>query len=77
MRPLMSQAATAAKRPPAIMVLGVGSFAQSLTQVLKDDGAAVCTYLTRNYGHFPPRGVPQPGAVARGARHRGGSADVH
>jgi len=36
------------------MVLGVGSFAHSLTQVLKDDGASVCTYLTRNYGHFPP-----------------------
>jgi phosphoribosylamine-glycine ligase len=36
------------------MVLGVGSFAQSVAQTLKDDGATVSTYLTRNYGHFPP-----------------------
>jgi phosphoribosylamine---glycine ligase len=36
------------------MVLGVGSFAQSIGQALKDAGAQVSTYLTRNYGHFPP-----------------------
>ncbi len=36
------------------MVFGVGSFAHSVAQILKDDGAAVSTYLTRNYGHFPP-----------------------
>jgi len=36
------------------MVLGVGSFAQSIGQTLADAGATVSTYLTRNYGHFPP-----------------------
>ncbi len=36
------------------MVLGIGSFAHSTTQILKEDGAAVATYLTRDYGHFPP-----------------------
>ena len=36
------------------MALGVGSFAYSVAQTLKENGADVCTYLTRNYGHFPP-----------------------
>jgi phosphoribosylamine---glycine ligase len=36
------------------MILGVGSFAQSIGQTLADDGANVSTYLTRNYGHFSP-----------------------
>lgn len=36
------------------MVFGVGSFAHSVAQILNEDGAAVSTYLTRNYGHFPP-----------------------
>ena len=36
------------------MVLGVGSFAQSIAQALADAGAEVSTYLTRNYGHFSP-----------------------
>ncbi len=36
------------------MVLGVGAFAQSTAQILKDAGAKVSTYLTRNYGHYPP-----------------------
>jgi phosphoribosylamine-glycine ligase len=38
----------------SFMVLGVGSFAHSIGQTLKDAGARVCTYLTRNYGHYPP-----------------------
>jgi len=42
------------RRAPAFMVLGVGSFAHSIGQALKDAGAGVATYLTRNYGHFPP-----------------------
>ena len=44
------------KRSPKIsaMILGVGSFAHSIGQTLKDDGAEVSTYLTRNYSHFPP-----------------------
>ena len=38
----------------SFLVLGVGSFAHSIGQALKDAGANVSTYLTRNYGHFPP-----------------------
>ena len=36
------------------MILGVGSFAHSTATVLLQAGASVSTYLTRNYGHFPP-----------------------
>jgi phosphoribosylamine-glycine ligase len=36
------------------LVLGVGSFAHSIGTALADAGANVSTYLTRNYGHFPP-----------------------
>lgn len=36
------------------MILGVGSFAHSIGGALADSGAAVSSYLTRNYGHFPP-----------------------
>jgi phosphoribosylamine-glycine ligase len=36
------------------MVLGVGSFAHSTAQILKENGAAVSTYLTRDYGQYPP-----------------------
>ena len=42
------------KPPAAVMILGVGSFAHSIGQTLTDAGANVSTYLTRNYGHFPP-----------------------
>ncbi len=42
------------KPPAAVMILGVGSFAHSIGQTLADAGANVSTYLTRNYGHFPP-----------------------
>src|SRR5262245_41035265 len=49
------------RRPPAgksprasVMVLGVGSFAHSIGGALAGAGAGVSTYLTRNYGHFPP-----------------------
>jgi len=38
----------------SFLVLGVGSFAHSIGQALKDAGARAATYLTRNYGHFPP-----------------------
>ena len=41
-------------RPVPVMVLGVGAFAQSTAKILKDAGADVSTYLTRNYGHYPP-----------------------
>ena len=36
------------------MILGVGSFAHSIGAALADTGAKVSTYLTRNYGHYPP-----------------------
>ena len=36
------------------MILGVGSFAHSIGTALADAGAGVSTYLTRNYGHYPP-----------------------
>lgn len=39
---------------PAVMILGVGSFAHSIGTALADAGAEVSTYLTRNYGHFSP-----------------------
>ncbi|HTV76336.1 MAG TPA: hypothetical protein VMD57_04990, partial [Candidatus Baltobacteraceae bacterium] len=39
---------------PSVMILGVGSFAHSIGAALADTGADVSTYLTRNYGHFPP-----------------------
>jgi phosphoribosylamine-glycine ligase len=40
--------------PPNAMILGVGSFAHSIGTALKDSGANVSIYLTRNYGHFSP-----------------------
>jgi phosphoribosylamine-glycine ligase len=42
------------KSPAAVMVLGVGSFAHSIGTALKEAGAGVSTYLTRNYGHYSP-----------------------
>jgi len=36
------------------MILGVGSFAHSIGSALAGAGAKVSTYLTRNYGHYPP-----------------------
>jgi phosphoribosylamine-glycine ligase len=42
------------KKQPSVLALGVGSFAYSVTQTLKDHGASVATYLTRDYAHFPP-----------------------
>jgi phosphoribosylamine-glycine ligase len=38
----------------SVMAFGVGSFAQSSTQILKESGAATATYLTRRNGNFPP-----------------------
>jgi phosphoribosylamine--glycine ligase len=47
----------------SVLVLGVGSFAHSTAQILKEAGAAVSTYLTRNYGHY---GASLTGPVWRG-----------
>jgi phosphoribosylamine-glycine ligase len=38
----------------SVLVMGVGAFAQSTGQILKDAGAEVSTYLTRNYAHYSP-----------------------
>ena len=38
----------------SVMAFGVGSFAQSTTQILRDAGATTATYLTRRNGHYPP-----------------------
>jgi phosphoribosylamine--glycine ligase len=50
----MKQKARAQRRRTTFMVFGVGSFAHSIGQALKEAGAGVSTYLTRNYGHFSP-----------------------
>jgi phosphoribosylamine---glycine ligase len=50
----MSGGPASVHEPISVMVMGVGAFAHSTTQVLKDAGARVSTYLTRNYGHYPP-----------------------
>ena len=39
---------------PAVLVLGVGSFAYSTAQILRETGADTATYLTRDYAHYPP-----------------------
>lgn len=43
-----------AGRPLRVMVLGVGSFSQSVLNILRKDGAEVHAYLTRDYAHYPP-----------------------
>ena len=49
-----------AKQPGSsvnIMIMGVGSFAHSAAQILKENGANVIAYLTRDYGHHGARSV--------------------
>ena len=36
------------------MAFGVGAFTQGVLKVLREDGAEVSTYLTRDYAHYPP-----------------------
>ena len=51
----MSRKSSTAKNPaPSALILGVGSFAHSIGGALTRAGANVATYLTRDYGHFPP-----------------------
>ena len=51
----MSRKASIQKnKPTSFLILGVGSFAHSLGTTLKQAGAEVATYLTRNYGHYAP-----------------------
>lgn len=42
-----------AKQNSSVLVLGVGAFAHSTGQILKDSGANLSTYLTRSYAHHP------------------------
>lgn len=37
-----------------VMVFGVGAFTQSVLHILKEHGAEVSTYLTRDYAHYSP-----------------------
>lgn len=39
---------------PHVMAFGVGAFTQGVLKVLRENGADVSTYLTRDYGHYPP-----------------------
>jgi phosphoribosylamine---glycine ligase len=50
----MTKKAVSPKQSTSVMVLGVGAFAYSTSQILKDNSATVSTYLTRNYAHFSP-----------------------
>lgn len=43
-----------ANKPLRILVLGVGSFSQSVLALFKQHGAEVHAYLTRDYAQFPP-----------------------
>jgi phosphoribosylamine-glycine ligase len=38
-----------------VLVLGVGAFTQALMRQLREDGATVASYLTRDYAHYGPR----------------------
>ncbi|HTL16676.1 MAG TPA: phosphoribosylglycinamide synthetase C domain-containing protein, partial [Patescibacteria group bacterium] len=42
------------QRAKSVLVLGVGAFAHSTGQILKEAGADVSTYLTRSYAHYAP-----------------------
>src|SRR5439155_10188307 len=50
----MSQAPRSASHRISVLVMGVGAFAHSTAQILKEDGARVFTYLTRDYGQYAP-----------------------
>ena len=59
---------------PNILVLGIGSFAHATTGILREEGGRVRTYLTRDYGRFPPSltsttftpdQVPNPATIVR------------
>ncbi|MDQ7065435.1 MAG: phosphoribosylglycinamide synthetase C domain-containing protein [candidate division KSB1 bacterium] len=41
-------------KPVHVMFLGVGAFTQGMMRILKQDGAQVSAYLTRDYAHYPP-----------------------
>ncbi|MFO1458745.1 MAG: phosphoribosylglycinamide synthetase C domain-containing protein [Verrucomicrobiota bacterium] len=41
--------------PNRVLVLGVGAFTQAMLRVLREDGANIRAYLTRDYAHYGPR----------------------
>jgi len=41
-------------KPYRVIVFGVGAFTQGVLRILKDAGAEVFTYLTRDYAHYGP-----------------------
>src|SRR3954470_396804 len=43
------------RSPQTVMVLGIGAFAQSTLRILRENGARVVGYLTRDYGHTPAK----------------------
>ncbi len=51
---LMTPNIVQAPCPQKVMCFGVGAFTQGILKVLKESGATVSTYLTRDYGHYPP-----------------------
>src|SRR5262245_19415399 len=45
---------TNSSKPLSVMAFGVGSFAHATTQILRDVGVEVATYLTRRNGNYSP-----------------------
>jgi len=50
----MKKSSKAISQCISVMVWGVGAFAHSTAQILKEKGAKVSTYLTRDYAQYPP-----------------------
>jgi phosphoribosylamine-glycine ligase len=50
----MTKSSRTVSRKTSVLILGVGAFAHSTAQILKEKGARVSTYLTRDYGQYPP-----------------------
>ena len=50
--PIMTKPSTGESDRIPTLILGVGAFAHSTAQILKENGAEVSTYLTRDYGHY-------------------------
>ena len=48
---------TRASTPIRVMIFGVGAFAHAMMAILKEQGAEICCYLTRDYGHYGPSSV--------------------
>ncbi|MEN9733141.1 MAG: hypothetical protein RLZ45_1136, partial [Verrucomicrobiota bacterium] len=45
----------AVTQPTRVLALGIGAFTQGCLRILREDGAEVQGYLTRDYGHYGPR----------------------